>query len=198
MIGYIKGKLLYAEDGTVVLENGGVGFEIICSSSVYAKLLANNGGEAYIYTAVKEDDISLYGFDSKEEKKMFLKLISVSGVGPKMGIAVLSSMNLKDLAIKIGTSDVKGLSTVKGLGKKTAERIILELREKVGGESATGDSGISQISSRNFSTEDEDAIIALMSLGFTRVECEKAIGKAKTEGITGLERIIAFAIKNIK
>ncbi len=198
MIGYVKGKLLSAYEGTVLLENGGIGYEITCSASVYAEILAHNGGEVYTYTAVKEDGISLYGFISAEEKNMFLKLISVSGVGPKMGISVLSNMNLKDLALKIATSDVKGLSAVKGLGKKTAERIILELREKVGG-SDVSESGSSSVAAKiAVSQDDEDAVIALMSLGFTRAECEKAISKAKEQGITELEKLLAFALKNIK
>ena len=132
MIGYIKGNLLYAEDGVAVIDVNGVGYEINCSGAVYKELVSNRGGEVYTYTAVKEDGVSLYGFISREEKKIFLKLISVSGVGPKMGIAVLSAMSVNDLTLKIATGDVKGLSVVKGLGKKTAERIVLELRDKIG------------------------------------------------------------------
>jgi len=198
MIGYVKGDLLNAEDGTVLLACNGIGYEITCSASVYARLLKDNGGEVYTYMAVKEDGVSLYGFDDIEEKKMFLKLISVSGVGPKMGIAVLSEMRIDDLAVKIATSDVKGLSSVKGLGKKTAERIILELREKVGAI-ASGDKGSAAgAPSVSLSKDDEDALVALMSLGFTRAECERALEKAKAEGITQIEKLIAFALKNIK
>ena len=102
MIGYVKGNLLWADNGTVLLENNGIGYEITCSASVYSKLVVDKKGEVYTYLAVREDGISLYGFDSIEEKAMFLKLISVSGVGPKMGITVLSNMSLKDLAIKVG------------------------------------------------------------------------------------------------
>ena len=131
MIGYIKGRVLSATDGVALIENNGIGYEVICSSAVYHKLLVDKQGEVYTYLAVREDGVSLYGFISLEEKSMFLKLITVSGVGPKMGITVLSNMSLNDLALKIATSDVKGLSAVKGLGKKTAERIILELREKI-------------------------------------------------------------------
>ena len=125
MIGYIKGKVLSYSNGTALIENNGIGYEVTCSASVYSKITSAGQGEVYTYMAVTEDGVFLYGFSSLEEKEMFLKLISVSGVGPKMGITVLSSMNIKDLAIKIATSDVKGLSSVKGLGKKTAERIIV-------------------------------------------------------------------------
>lgn len=196
MIGYLKGKLLNAEDGVVLLENGGVGYEITCSASVYAKLLSSNGGEVYVYTSVKEDGVSLFGFDGIEEKKMFLKLISVSGVGPKMGISVLSEMSAKDLTVKIASGDVKGLSTVKGLGKKTAERIILELRDKVDGISVSASD--SAVSMPAFSSEEEDAVLALISLGFSRGESEKAVAAAKAEGVSQLEKLISYALKNIK
>ena len=94
----------------------------------------------YTYFQVKEDGVALFGFDTKEEKTMFLKLISVSGIGPKIGIGILSGMRVCDLATAIATSDVKTLSKIKGLGKKSAERIILELRESVSaGSSVTGE-----------------------------------------------------------
>ena len=195
MIGYIKGKVLSFYDGTVILENNGIGYEIMCSSSVYQKLLAEGCGEVYTYLAVREDGISLYGFISIEEKNMFLKLISVSGIGPKMGITVLSNMSLSDLAIKIATSDVKGLTAVKGMGKKTAERIILELREKITAD-VTEDTPV--LKQETVTDDDQDAIIALMSLGFTKQECVPAIKKAKESGATTIEQLIAFAIKNIR
>ena len=116
MIGYLKGKVISYGDGEVILENNGVGFLVSCSASVYEKLITEGFGEAFIYTAVREDDISLYGFLSLEEKKAFLSLISVSGVGPKMGITILSQMDLKTLTVAIAKGDVKTLSSVKGLG----------------------------------------------------------------------------------
>lgn len=197
MIGYIKGNLLSAADGVVVLENNGIGYEIACSAAVYQKLIDNKGGETYTYLAVREDGVYLYGFISPEEKAMFLKLISVSGVGPKMGITVLSNMKLDDLAIKIATSDVKGLSKVKGLGKKTAERIILELREKITADVCSAETTESQ---KEFVPDgnQEDAIIALMSLGFTKQECVGAVKAATENGATTIEQIIAYSIKNIK
>ena len=198
MIGYIKGNVLSALDGVVLLENNGIGYEITCSAEVYQKLLADKKGEVYTYLAVREDGVSLYGFISAEEKKMFLKLISVSGVGPKMGITVLSNMKLKDLALKIATSDVKGLSSVKGLGKKTAERIILELREKISEEDTLSANSTDTLSAEVITKDNEDAIIALMSLGFTKQECVKAVKEAKDNGLSNIEQVIAYAIKHIK
>lgn len=197
MIGYIKGKVLNAFDGVILLENNGIGYEITCSAAVYQKLLAAGSGEAFTYLAVREDDVSLYGFISLEEKNMFLKLISVSGVGPKMGITILSNMNLSDLAVKIATSDVKGLSAVKGLGKKTAERIILELREKITADTKEQPKADSSVGGDDDQVN-QDAIIALMSLGFTKAECVKAVKQAKANGATTIQQVIAYSIKNIK
>jgi Holliday junction DNA helicase RuvA len=198
MIGYIKGNLLSANDGTVVLENNGIGYEIACSASVYQKLIAEKGGETYTYLAVREDGVYLYGFISPEEKNMFLKLISVSGVGPKMGITILSNMKLSDLAVKIATSDIKGLSAVKGLGKKTAERIILELREKITTNAVDSGETKESVSVVEEDEVDKDAVIALMSLGFTKQECVKAVKAAKANGANTIEQVIAYSIKNIK
>lgn len=198
MIGYIKGNVLSADDGVVLLENNGIGYEITCSAEVYQKLLADKKGEVYTYLAVREDGVSLYGFISPEEKNMFLMLISVSGVGPKMGITVLSNMKLSDLALKIATSDVKGLSSVKGLGKKTAERIILELREKIGAIGEMEEVAVSKGVKPVITEENEDAVIALMSLGFTKQECVKAVRAAAESGLKDIEDVIKYAIKNIK
>jgi Holliday junction DNA helicase RuvA len=180
----------------VIIEANGVGYEVTCSQSVYQKLLSEKYGSAYIYTAVREDGIFLYGFISLEEKEMFLKLISVSGVGPKMGITVLSSMSLSTLALCIAKGDVKTLSGVKGLGKKTAERIILELKEKM--ESVDAETGEIFAPTETLGDNENDAITALATLGFTRGESVTAVKKAKAQGLKTVEQILAFALKNIK
>ena len=171
MIGYIKGNLISADSNVVILETSGIGYEITCSASAFYNLTSKKSNEVFTYMAVREDGVSLYGFSSIEEKNMFLKLITVSGVGPKMGITVLSNMNLTDLATAIALSDVKHLSSIKGLGKKTAERIILELREKISAELETSSDKDMPIKAKATpSPFEEDAIIALMSLGFTKSE----------------------------
>ena len=198
MIGYLKGKLLYSTADAAVIEVNGVGYEVYCSASAFSKMTVGSVCEVYTYLQISEQNgATLYGFCSVEEKNMFLKLISVSGVGPKMGIAVLSGMDINSLAVAIASSDVKKLSTIKGLGKKTAERIILELREKVA-ESAA------QIPAKGGAPVfpaaddgDEDAIVALMSLGFTRAESAKAIDRAKASGASTIEEIIREAIKGM-
>lgn len=194
MFGYIKGKVAEITEGTVVLENGGIGYEIICTAAAVERLSEEKEGVVYTYLQVKEDGISLFGFDTKEEKQMFLKLISVSGIGPKMGVTVLAGMRITDLATAIATSDVKTLSKIKGLGKKTAERIILELRESVSKEELKTSAKETAVP---FATDDEDAVIALMGLGFTGMQARNAVLSAKGLGAKTIEEVIAFALRSL-
>ena len=196
MIGFVKGKILSLKPDVALIETAfGVGFEILISGAVYSSLEGKKEGEVYTYMQVREDGTSLFGFSSLEEKEMFLKLISVSGVGPKMGIGVLSSMSAADIATAIATGDVKRLSAVKGLGKKTAERIILELREKVSlFEKVEVSSGTPVVT---VSSGDEDAVVALMTLGFTRTESVNAIARARSEGASTIEDMIRLALKGM-
>ena len=199
MLGYIKGKVLYSSDGTVLLENNGIGYEVLCSGAAYAKLISDGQGEVYTYLQVREDGVSLFGFVSLEEKNMFLKLISVSGVGPKMGITVLSSMNINDIAVAIANSDVKKLTAAKGLGKKTAERIVLELHGKISADELLGGDGTEAriTAAAPKAQEDEDAVAALMNLGFTRQESTRAVERAKAAGAVTVEEVIAAALRGM-
>lgn len=195
MIGYVYGKVMYNDGNLLLVENGGIGYEITCSSAAFCRMMEKREGGIYTYTQVKEDGIALFGFDTIEEKKMFLKLISVSGVGAKMGVTVLGSMNLKDLALAIATSDVKSLSRVKGLGKKTAERIIVELREKVSAEDTEPlPAGIAPAAS---GSDAENSVTALMTLGYNRVTSVKAVNAALATGVSTVEEIIAAALRSL-
>ena len=197
MIGYLKGKILSLGTDTALIETAaGVGFEVLLSGSAFSKLSGQKEGEVFTYLQVREDGVSLFGFSSLEEKEMFLKLISVSSVGPKMGIAALSQMSAGDIATAIATNDVKRLSAVKGMGKKTAERIILELREKVSAVAAQSAAG-EAVPAVQISASDEDAVVALMTLGFTRSESAKAIARAREKGATEIEDIIRLALQGM-
>lgn len=197
MIGYLKGKILSLGTDTALIETAaGIGFEVLLSGSARGSLSGRTEGEVYTYLQVREDGVSLFGFSSSEEKEMFLKLISVSSVGPKMGIAALSQMSAGDIATAIATNDVKRLSAVKGMGKKTAERIILELREKVSAVAAQSVAG-EAVPAVQISASDEDAVVALMTLGFTRNESAKAIARAREKGATEIEDIIRLALQGM-
>ena len=198
MIGYIKGKVIGSDSGIVILENNGIGYEIVCSGALFAKLVTDGAGEAYTYLQVREDGLTLFGFVSVAEKNMFLKLVTVSGVGPKMGIAILSQLNLNEVAIAIATSDLKRLSAVKGLGKKAAERIVLELREKVGAAELAGSANASANEPLVSATDgEEDAVVGLMSLGYTRAESVKAVKRARENGAATMEEMIMTALKSM-
>ena len=196
MIGYIKGKILSLTPETALIETAsGIGFEVLVTGAAFSNLTGKKEGELFTYMQVREDGVSLFGFAAVEEKEMFLKLISVSGVGPKLGIAVLSSLRASDVAAAIATNDVKRLSTVKGMGKKTAERIILELREKVSAINiSTNTMGETPVV---ITSGDEDAVVALMTLGFTRNESAKAISRAREQGASTVEDIIMLALKGM-
>ena len=196
MIGFLKGKILSLSPETALIETAsGVGFEVLLSGEAYNSLAGKKEGEVFTYMQVREDGVSLFGFCSPEEKEMFLKLVSVSGVGPKLGIAVLTGMSAVNVAAAIAAGDVKRLSSIKGMGKKTAERIILELREKVSLSAqpsvAVGESVATP------SVGDEDSVVALMTLGFTRAESVKAIARAREQGATTVEDIIMLALKGM-
>lgn len=196
MIGYILGKVMSINNGVALIENNGLGYEITCSAECISKLSIGKECAMFTYMAVREDGVYLYGFVSPEEKQMFIKLISVSGIGAKMGITILSNMNLNDLALNIATSNVKGLSSIKGLGKKTAERIILELREKVQQDQI--EEAENKVASVKISASGEDAIIALMSLGFTKKECEVVVTEAEKQGETTVQGIVSYSLKHIR
>ncbi len=186
---------------TAILDVNGVGYEIYCSGGGFKKLTVGEVGDLYTYLQVKEDGITLFGFADPKEKEIFLKLTSVSGVGPKMGISILASLSGEELARAIATADVKRLSAVKGLGKKTAEKIVLELHGKISAAEVLGASGEELGAAPALSTatrvsaEDEEAISALMGLGFTRAESAQAVKKAHDLGARTVEEIIMKALQ---
>ena len=200
MIAYVRGKVLATTEETMIVDVNGLGYEVYCSSGAFAKATVGETVELHTYLQVKEDGITLFGFESVKEKELFLKLISVSGVGPKLGISVLSGMSGEDFATAIATADAKRLAGVKGLGKKTAEKIILELHGKISaGEimQASGDAPSTRTkqAAEKLTPFEEDALIALQGLGFTRTESLQAVKKAKEQGAATTEDIIMRALQ---
>lgn len=195
MIGYLKGNVKQLTPEYVLLEVGGVGYEVICSGAAFSRLSGSSVGEVYTYLHCKEDGISLFGFADLQEKSLFLKLIGVSGVGAKMAMAVLSSMRASEISEAIATADAKRLSAVRGLGKKTAERIILELHGKISADELLGTSA--ERAAIQPSREDDDAVAALMGLGFTKAESANAVRRAKEAGARTVEEVIAAALRGM-
>lgn len=203
MIAYLKGKVLTTTAETAILDVNGVGYEVYCSGGAFRTLTVGAVGELYTYLQVKEDGITLFGFDSPKEKELFLKLISVSGVGPKLGISILATLSADDFAMAIATADVKRLSAVKGLGKKTAEKIVLELHGKISALEVLGASEdeltpsptAKTAANAKLSAQDEEAVSALMGLGFTRAESVNAVKKAHELGAKTVDEIILKALQ---
>ena len=203
MIAYLRGKVLTTTSETAILDVNGVGYEVYCSGGAFRTLTVGAVGELYTYLQVKEDGITLFGFDSPKEKELFLKLISVSGVGPKLGISILATLSADDFAMAIATADVKRLSAVKGLGKKTAEKIVLELHGKISALEVLGASEdeltpsptVKTAANAKLSAQDEEAVSALMGLGFTRAESVNAVKKAHEMGAKTVDEIILKALQ---
>ena len=196
MIGYLKGKVKDLTPEYALLEVNGVGYEVVCSGAAFSRLSgvrAGEDGEVYTYLQVKEDGVALFGFVDLREKELFLKLTSVQGVGAKLAIAVLSSMRPEEVSEAIAAADAKRLSAVKGLGKKTADRIILELHGKISADELLGESK-GAIPVKAVSGEDDDAVAALMGLGFTRQESARAVERARAAGAKTVEDVLALAL----
>ncbi len=191
MIAYIKGTLTEKDPTRVVIEACGVGYEILIPLSTYDKL-PHKGDETKLLTfhCVREDDEILFGFASDDERRLFTLLTSVSGVGPKIAIAILSGTSVGEIASAIGNGDAKRISAIKGVGKKTAEKICLELRDKVGSFAMRlpGACGSQPVAA--------DAIAALRSLGFNEETSAKMVADAfaKNPSADSVEAVIRLAL----
>lgn len=191
MFDYFTGIVKELELTTVVLETGGIGYEFTASKYCLNNLKVDEKAKIYAYLSVREDGVSLYGFYSKQEKAMFMRLTSISGIGPKVAIGVLSGLALDELSIAIANGDSKALGGIKGIGKKTAERIILELRDKLGEEFALGQDSSNAAKQSEIN---DDAVMALMALGYNKQEAVNAIKRVDTAD-KSLEEIIMAALK---
>ncbi len=194
MIAYLSGKFSYKNPAVVYVDVNGIGYEVNISLNTYTQIQHLNEGKLFTYLQIKEDAHTLYGFFDSLEKEMFILLISVSGVGAATARMMLSSMKPDEISNAILMKHTSVLESVKGIGRKTAERLVLELKDKV--------SKISQTSTGNISvgnTFDQDALNALIALGISRPMAEQAIKKIKmTEpSINSLETLIKKALKAI-
>ena len=191
MLNYIEGKLVEKEEGYIVVDCNGIGYEILVSDYTQNSLSANGSVVKILtYLQVREDGVALYGFASKEEKNMFMKLISVNGIGPKMAVGILSGITLNDLISAIVNQDVKMLCTIKGLGKKTAERLLVELKDQAMPVQM-------EISQQNVNMNFiEQASEALISLGVGRNEAYRLAKENAVEGVT-VEEIITKALRGM-
>ncbi len=186
MIGYLSGKLLEKEANTVIIDVNGVGYEVTIPLSTFYELgEIGDEAELRIFTYVREDTLQLYGFKTLREKELYLKLISVQGIGAKSGISMLSGMSADEIIVAIRTDNLARLTSIPGVGKKTAERIVIELRDKLN-DLTTGETvATMNQDSKPVEGVDEvydDALSALVNLGYQQNAAAKALKKAVNEG----------------
>lgn len=177
MFYYLKGTVVHTSENFAVLDIGGIGFKIYSSLSSLSKITQNNNYIFYTYTNIREDAFDIYGFITQEELNFFEMLLSVSGVGPKAALAVLSALSPSGVAKAVLTNDAKAISAAQGVGIKTAQRIILELQSKI-----SGDDLLQNVSENdNFlnMSANNDAVAALMALGYNATEAKRAIAAAE-------------------
>ena len=193
MYSYISGKIADKATNYVVIDNNGIGYKIFMSQTAIEKLpYVGENQKVYTYYYVREDNISLYGFLSNEELRMFELLLSVSGIGAKSAIQILSNITPSSFALAVITNDISAIVKIPGIGKKTAERMILELKDKLKTEQAINkDNKIEQAIIED--NKDNEAISALQVLGYTRKEIEKALEKIELQNLS-VEEIIRKAL----
>src|ERR1043166_3143465 len=187
MIAHLSGTLLVKEPTFVIVDVGGVGYEVQLPISTFYELDDEGSPvKLRVYTHVREDALQLYGFKTARERELFLKFISVSGIGPKLGITLLSGMSADEMIASIRTNNLARLTLIPGVGRKTAERLIMELREKVAElSSAQLEDELGAKPEVTEATEDVvrgDALSALLNLGYQRSGAEKAIDAGLNEG----------------
>ncbi len=185
MIAHLRGKLISRRPNLVIVETGGVGYDVTISVPAFSELPPLGGEVAFhIHTHVREDQLALYGFLRPEEKQVFEKLITVSGIGPKLAITILSGMPVDEMVNSIRGNDVVRLTKIPGVGRKTAERMVLELRDKL---PPAGTDQVRVIPS--LSATQEDVLSALLNLGYQRLSAEKALSAvAKDSTFDGMFR----------
>lgn len=201
MIAFLSGKLLEKDANSVIVDVGGVGYEVAIPLSTFYEL-GDVGSQVNlrIYTYVREDSLQLFGFKTLRERDLYLKLISVQGIGAKSGIAMLSGMSADEIVAAIRTDNVARLTSIPGVGKKTAERLVVELRDKIGelaaGISAKASAGA--IADVGADSAFDDALSALTNLGYQRAAAEKALQQVVRDGCEmNVQKLLKQALQRL-
>lgn len=194
LIAFIKGSVEKLSQSSIILENNDIGYLINVSTTTLSNISLSQKIKVHTYQVVKEDEISLYGFLTFEELNMFTKLISVSGIGPKAALAILSLLSPNEIIIAIASEDVQTLSKAQGIGKKTASRLILELKDKIDNVFVVQKDNQSKVVQG--SSAKQDAIEALTALGYSRSESVKIVMEV-TVGDMTVEQILKQSLKKL-
>ncbi len=201
MIGYIKGELAYKYEDRIIVENNGIGFEIFVPGSVLDRMpAAGSDVKLHTYLHVREDQMSLFGFLTADELSMFKLLITVSGIGPKGALGILSVMDVDSLRFAILSGDAKTISKAPGIGKKTAEKVILDLRDKCDADDfldTEPDAGSVGAPGSASTDEAKDAIAALVALGYSSTDSMRAVRAVGDTSGMSVDEILKLALKSI-
>jgi Holliday junction DNA helicase RuvA len=200
MLYHVEGTITDIDANLVVVDCHGVGFALNASLNTVSAVRVGEVSKLYIYESVREDAFDLFGFASKEEKRCFEMLIGISGVGPKAAISILSANTPTNLALAVLNDDIKALSSAPGIGKKIAQRIILELKDKISKEAAGLELGGAVPAAAAVPAADnparQDAIAALAVLGYSMPEINRAIQKTQIDGLT-TEQIVKAVLRQM-
>lgn len=194
MISYIKGTITHKGETFVVLECQGIGYKISVSDTTLSRLDQQQETMLYTFLYVKEDSISLFGFLTEQEQSLFERLLSVSGIGPKGALGFLSQMTPQEIVLAIVSEDIRALTKAPGIGKKTAQRLVLELKDKVKAEDALKETHLEQ--KQENSGAKWEAIEGLTALGYSKSEAVKAVHASYQEGLS-VEEILKLALKKM-
>jgi Holliday junction DNA helicase RuvA len=196
LINYVKGQITYRNPAHIIIEASGVGYGLLVSLNTFSKLSQQTEAQLFVESVfVRDDNPRFYGFAEEDERELFRKLISVSGVGGGSALLMLSSLSPAEIAGAINTANVSMLKSIKGIGDKTAQRIVVDLKGKMGKH----EGGISQILTTSYNKNKDEALLALVTLGFPKASAEKALEKAIKQQGTGTENVeilIKAALKN--
>ena len=201
MIAFLSGKLLEKNANQVIVDVGGVGYEVAIPLSTFYEIgEVGETVELRVYTNVREDAIQLFGFKTQREKDLYMRLISVQGVGAKSGITMLSGMSADEIISALRTENLAKLTSIPGVGRKTAERLVVELRDKVGELAAGVSAGASMAAAAGMGAEDvyDDALSALVNLGYQRNAAEKALQQVRQDGVEpNVQRLLRAALQKL-
>lgn len=202
MIAFLTGKLLEKSANSVIVDVGGVGYEVAIPLSTFYEIgEIGEPVELRVYTNVREDAIQLFGFKTQREKDLYLRLISVQGVGAKSGITMLSGMSADEIIAALRTENLGKLTSIPGVGRKTAERLVIELRDKVGELSAGGVAvGASAGVAAETGSESvyDDALSALVNLGYQKNAAEKALQQIRQDGVEpNVQKLLRAALQRL-
>ena len=203
MIGYVKGTVEGISDEYILVENNGIGYRIFTSGKALADIgKLHQSVILYTYLHVREDELSLYGFPTSEEMETFKLLISVNGIGPKVALSILSALSVKELSMAVMMGDAKAITRANGVGNKGANRIIMELKDKLKYDDllsvASGEADSGSIAATEGKTDNiSDTVLALVSLGYSEFEAMKAIKQIPDAQSMNSDKLLKAALKKI-